>query len=878
MTEARPGPNAFAQQAARMERHRLESNAFYQAEVQRRKATPPTNLHPALRDRGNEVDRGSSMTTMSPFINAGKIPPLNLVPIDQKFVEPTTRGYIEERREQLHHQTSGSSEERVPVYQTFAPTPKVGGGEEFEKGKEMQKGIMKTPGKGKGRVSLGSKDGEKSPTRKGGFFEKLKLSRLAGGGSTSASPSGSTTVGAEDLLMEEAGVMPVKAQAVLGAPPSKPNGVTRSPSKQGKRSLFTAKKAALNVDTATSQTAPSPASGQRTGGSVSKTPQTAFSDPTHYSYVPVGTTHMASQTLPDRGGAAHSGPPTHHQHAIQRSQSLKYFDSGVPPTPPAKNTPPELKDKDRTANKAAGAAAASKREMAYTPSKSPLGLISLTGCLSPTRTGRYGHRETARLVTRPNIYSLHASVVPEAMQASTFEEMRARVEGLDLEGFSMPSEMRSSPAVGAVYSPSIYGEEWEGEKVGHMVKGKGRAKRMSADAMALGLGLPTVKEEERVAPGKHKRTKGSDESAGTIQMCYPELAKDPSFSPDMKAHLLEGSKAAKSNSGSDMGDMQQHDNQTLMHGCTHSKGHNIDCARLSANTHLFAAPVDSALEHSPASFTHKSAMPSPLQYLPATTCSPPPKASTQRVDQGSPIARSKIQEVQRANSGLGIHGVSSQSRNTTGIATKSIYDKIPDLSVQRCATPTRPPSNNKDRALSTSPDPAKSSPSSTVASSGHDKMDQVLALLSALRSRNGDVQAMREEMRAANARLDARLAHIERGGTGSLSPNSSVMDGLDGSSSSDHVTDGIEIVAEADVGKRVSTCDAHDFYRLGRMAEGVEDDRGEQEGWREDEGEVAGDRDVDRVAELVRENRQLTEMVQGLAAQLEEMRRSMRGR
>ena len=135
--EATPGPNAFAQEAARMEQYRLDTNAFYQQEVQKRKVTPPTAIHPALRPRSNSdpptPPRLSDCTTMSPFINVGRraenSPPLKLMPDSASDAEPTQRGYIEELKEQALHERSISKEERIPV---FVPTPKLNT-EAFEK-------------------------------------------------------------------------------------------------------------------------------------------------------------------------------------------------------------------------------------------------------------------------------------------------------------------------------------------------------------------------------------------------------------------------------------------------------------------------------------------------------------------------------------------------------------------------------------------------------------------------------------------------------------------------------------------------------------------------------------------------------------------------
>ena len=335
--EASPGPNAFAQQAARMDGYRQDGNAFYQQEAQKRRITPPTEVHPALRTRSVSdpptPPRESSCTTMSPFINAGKekqhSPPLKLVPSNASMAEPTRRGYIEERYEQLQHKRNGNVEERTPV---FIPTPKIASTDWAKPADASNK-------RADNEVTFAEPPAK---TPKKGLREWLKLSTNFRGMS-----SPSTLASLPES--EAGGKMPVKAQAVLGASPTKKRSsfgstpskpdIPRSPSKR--KGLFSRKNsniADINVSnasvthTSTESEQPAP-----TTSTVANTPQTAISDPTHYSYQ---STRIASQSHSDTGPAQETQA---NKCAIARSQSLKYFDHAVPPTPPAKNTPPDEK-------------------------------------------------------------------------------------------------------------------------------------------------------------------------------------------------------------------------------------------------------------------------------------------------------------------------------------------------------------------------------------------------------------------------------------------------------------------------------------------------------------------------------------------------------
>ncbi|KAK1071460.1 hypothetical protein LTR74_003338 [Friedmanniomyces endolithicus] len=888
--EVRPAQNAFAQQAARMERHRFDGNAFYQQEVQKRTGTPPSMIHPALRERSNSdassllgIDshtlRESSVTTMSAFINAGKkpSPPLTFLPSNGHFAEPTVRGYIEERREQLVHEASGSDENRTPVYQTYAPTPKTSSSEFTS----HTPGGSATPRKH--RISLPRRDttnfgGDGAPSSpRRTFFDRLRMPKFNG---STPSPSMTSLNSSESFVVDEAGI-PVKAQAVLGASSSKLS-IMRSPSKQ--RKAFMSRKAAQLSDIATSVTSTSRKSGAadaqsapRTGSTTVTTPQTAqtsVSDPTHYSYV--NGKRTPSQTLSDRGAHQYQGSS---KCAIQRSQSLKYFDPGVPPTPPAKNTPPGQKAQSDVPTSTSSRVPFHKAES--TPSKTPVGRVSTSDRHSPTKFGSYGHKETPRLVTQPSIYSLHASVVPGNMEATTFEEMKARIDGLGLEGFSLPNEThynhhQNSPEM--VYSPSIYSGEWSVRNSvmsGHSHHGH----RLSFND------LPSLVEMPDECEKSGHSTKKSSSSGGTIPICYPELASDPSVYDLTSQHKVH----VRSHTSPDVGHFKLNVfdlTEAPVHGRTRARDHSHSPMRsmgfdIDSPIHslggdkvdvcLFATPSrEDMVERynaSPAPSEHPSAMPSPLHYLPATTYTPPSKASRRNPVDCTPVSRSRENADLGRHSGLGIHH-SEVSLLDLPVQEQNILETAPVLK----ASPRRLDrldQRSRDAGVdgnSEDVDPEKAC-YATQATTKNSKMDKMLQMLDKLTTRNDDLEAMREEMRATNARLDARLAAMEDVQRHSPSPSSSALGfGLDGTSSADDEQLGR-------IQNRIPTDVAHDFYRGGKSpAPASSPPTSVAAGG---EGEV--ETEAEKIEKLTETNKQLTMMIQGFAAELEAVKRRLGG-
>ena len=804
--EATPGPNAFAQQAARMDQHRLAGNAFYQQQVAQRRVTPPTATHPAFRT-GSDVDpfplnvannsqRESTATTMSHFINAGKepaLPPFRLVPSTGQMSIPTKRGVIEEEREQIVHEASGSDRERVPVYQTYVPTPKPAS-EEF----------TATPRKP--RISLPNKkdvtsvDAPKSPRKN--LFGKLRFTKFGGG---TPSPSIST-LASEHGLIEE-GDIPPKAQAVLGASTSK-NQLARSPSKQ-KKGLFS-RKAAEVTDINTSnvtlvqksgmnETVEPPRSANsigilsqatssgtderpRTAGSVRRTPQSASTDPTHYSFT--NGRHMLSQTFSGRGIYRAQDAD---QCPVQRTQSLKYMDSVVPPTPPAKNTPP-----DENVKKAAAASQLHTKllhQTEGTPSKTAAGIVYTGGRLSPTKFGSYAHKEAPTLVTKPSIYSLHASVVPEMIEVGTFKDLKERIDGLGLEGFNTPAENYYRNSQEMTYSSSIYSTDW-GARPSMIANTPRSGHRKTMDD------LPTLREamDERDRESHH--TKQSSSSGMTIPIIYPGLASDPSVQ-DMTPHLntRPASEEAVIMRQTGAGGMRE-DDDTPLHGRTHSRndsdGPNHSLAAdvikdpsagevIDAGLFSTPAPEDSpeTIHSSPASYNHPSAMPSPLYYLPATIYIPPPKkVRGRRKGDGTP-------STVKGEEGLGIFGHQSSAPGSPP-RCNNMFENAPVFAAHATARKRASPRTTTnaladDRNVNV--DPRKPQ---VAGEDSAEQRDLVLALLNKILERDNAIQSIRGEVYATNTRLDTthtrlneRLAAMEH--SQSHSPPTSY--GFDGSSS-----------------------------------------------------------------------------------------------
>ncbi|KAM0701800.1 hypothetical protein Q7P35_010709 [Cladosporium inversicolor] len=657
-----PGPNAFAQQAARVDKHRLESNAFYQQEMQRRAATPPTAIHPAFREDFDfnapvERDSNSHYTTMSPLGQTPPTPPI-LLPKDCFQAHPTDRGFIEDKREQLQHKNSGSDTERTPV---FIPTPNI-------ESSEFSRSNSYTTPKKKVSIQDNATVTDQTKTPKKSFLEKLGFATPRS--STSSVSSLSTNRG---YAVHGGETLPPKAKAVLSNSPHK-TGLARAPSKT---KGFFSSKGSERPSLETHKSSPAYTSSEpRSAGaqtvsfsdSTCKTPQTAHtssSDPIYDRH----SRHMQAQRAFPPADSDKVGRKMHHQNkdgsacGVSRTRSLQYFDHTMPPTPPAKNTPPHEKEARAQREVRLGKESrailehnrwvaeqhrleimrntSQKKEMVQTPEskmKSPIlqgmfddgtptdesaKLIGTDGRISPTKSGGYGRKEMPKLVKQPSVYSMHASFYPDLHDQYSFEEVKRCTDGLGLEGLSELPESFYNSDPKFSYSPSAYSEDFAPRPSG-LQSSPSMLHQM--DIAQHSPSLLADYENRRPMPAKGMLTeKPSASSQGTIPMVYPDLASDPSRS-DLRDALQEyhGStskiefsahtrKQSPSRSLSLTYSQSPSQNQSPSHRRSPQK---------PALEVMVKALGEGNIPLSPPSYSCPSAKPSPLHFLPNSVYSP----------------------------------------------------------------------------------------------------------------------------------------------------------------------------------------------------------------------------------------------------------------
>lgn len=761
--------------------------------MQRRKITPPTAVHPALRDNfsiensvphsGPTGVRDSDLTTMSEFIKASAqtppTPPM-LVPRDCVQAYPTDRGFIEDRREQLLHEHSGSDTERTPV---FVYTPNISSSE-FSKSTSHT-----TPKKKKVGVLdwVASTEQTKSPRK--GILEKLRF--------TTPRSSQATTPNTTNRGYYSTGeALPPKVKAVLSNSPHKAN-LGRSPSK--KKGLFS-RKTSEQPSIETQRPAPTYVSSEpRSAGaltvtfsdSTGKTPQTAhtaFSDPTYDRH---GHSKRAvSQTHSDQGGAKHqTKDKSSDACGVSRSQSLQYFDRTMPPTPPAKNTPPHEKElkaqekarmimehhqkkseqhcldviRDMTPQKEVS------QEIVQRPSsrlKSPLHhdifdedtptrtvarLMGTDGRTSPTKFGNYGRKEMPTLVKQPSVYSMHACFYPDLHDQCSYEEMKRRADGLGLEGLSeLPDGFYDREPI-ITYSPSIYSDGFGGRPNSVIQTSPGMFKHSPS--------LPAVLENHhRMTPSKTSlQEKKSGSSHGTIPLVYPDLASDPSRTD------LGATRRTHHRSNSDIA--------FPVHSRTHSPKRSRSPPRKTITDDF--ADLHDDVPLSPPNYSCPSAMPSPLVVLPTSVFTTPLKLTTDAL----PASPSSTKTLTPSRSRGRIENLKSTGSPIARTPT-SPFDNLPTLSPSIKPSPSiLPPA----AAPNHQPEPQKldrgSSPISDTTttgtqhdqprprSPGRDTLDRMQIMLRRMESQATEITSLRAELDA----MGARLAHRPEPPTPALS-------------------------------------------------------------------------------------------------------------
>lgn len=405
--EPRPGPNAFAAKAKfdeeALDRHRMMSNAFYQQESLRRNATPSNKDRPAFRNPQPDVtpltfktslhcdDRASQVTTMSPFVNdsmesrrlrspspqhvtaPAEQEQLKLVPDDHEHTVPTVRGIIEERREQSVWEASGQApkDDRTPVY-IYSPKPSDNATFELfgtHKKSSNQKSIEGSGGPFSATAAAAAAAAQdqrpKSPSKKK-FLDRLNFTGF-GKSSISARDSLGGQL-SQNLPMPTENIAP-KAAALLGASISTSSstskskltaGLSRSDSKSKKDKL---KEKELeqqekeetglkllqyaNVGTTCPPSDATFAGNDQVHDSHDLSGPAGYSTPANKKPGAGSSTGRRAVSQPQERST--TGPLSNEDvkdsatSALGRAQSLHYYDKLPPPTPPTKDTPPEVR-------------------------------------------------------------------------------------------------------------------------------------------------------------------------------------------------------------------------------------------------------------------------------------------------------------------------------------------------------------------------------------------------------------------------------------------------------------------------------------------------------------------------------------------------------
>ncbi|KXT06793.1 hypothetical protein AC578_7090 [Pseudocercospora eumusae] len=752
-----PGRNAFSEEALRHNRYMLATNAFVQQEFSRRENTPPSMVHPALRHNFDLLDtsrplpkldpeevkrhmaehqRDSDVTTMSPFLAAGQeeSPVLDLATTPENTPQPTQRAFIEDRRESHDHKLSGREEERVPVYK-HTPKPAA---EEFA-----------TPQTASTKKTDEIKAQQQTPVAKSpkkGFFSRLGWS--ARGKAATPQPASDTTAETPDGTQ-----MSVKARAMLVDPPPI-RGLIRSPSKP--KGLFSRRTSDAAEITSAAKRPDPPRAATSLGH---RTPQNiTWQLPRSTSKKKLDAAQKANDERTQRNTQANT--------TLGRSHSLKHQDNGnAPPTPPAKDTPPELVAQRRLASQQSQLAQSFSND---TPSRKPQVITPSISITPTTRQASFGHRGQGTLVTQASMYSMRASVVADAMDPSAFNDAKSRINALGIEGFSMPDECNQRRSV-IEYSPSAYSPDENRKSVLHFPQ---RAGSRIEKKLRLQTSMNTLREPAHVA-------QDSQSTTGTIPMIYPELAKDPSIASFMEydSSILMPPEPEDPDSPSPQpGDFDRAyvDVQKMV------KDEMVESPvspQSEVSTEgLFAIPLKRTPqrpEHSPMT-NHPSAMPSPLRntsgeaYLPSSTFQPPvpwPKKDSKTAQR---LRLQKVSEEQKISDGLPSPDELPWTPGGRPKPKPSIFDNRPHL--------TRP----KDLVIRQSPplggakwpvnggDPEKSpcarspSPRSSSRSKDSDQLQQLSdRVLSMAQDYETKIEELNDSARAENARLHQRLASIE---------------------------------------------------------------------------------------------------------------------
>lgn len=433
----------------------------------------------------------SAVTTMSSFQRAGRpqespSPPLNLGTTPDQSPRPTQRAYIEDRQEQAWYE-SLTPEQRANYTSVFRPPPRDST-DRTQANVNVVPASTTSPNMQRERSSVKfARHTDEIPgktPKKGGFLASLRRpfqARRRSEGVVSTPRQATPTPGRA----------PPKASQLLS--------LARSPSRTARRlgrtsigedAQASSKKKEEEEEGQESQE-PAPRSHTSMGHRGEDMPQSA----------------RGLFNLFRRGSNQMAGTPTT---GLTRSQSLKFLDPGVPPTPPSKDTPPDeriIRDMIREDSPIHPFAN-------HTPTRST-GFVSTSSRMSPARTGSYGRLLAPTLATVPSVHSLRGDVAIDAQSSNpaAVQEMNGRPGGLGLEGLSMPAEL-SQRTPNMVYSPSNYSGEWarDGEVTPTAPAGPSPQMEMVRRTRSVSVGSLHT---------------GTTSATGSI--AYPELRRDASI-------------------------------------------------------------------------------------------------------------------------------------------------------------------------------------------------------------------------------------------------------------------------------------------------------------------------------------------------------------
>ena len=727
-----PGQNAFALRAAEADAHRLRGNAFYQqataVEDMRRQdqemagrldLTPPTVVHPALREdfRLGDSSPTSNLMANQMAVNTAKSTqtlPLKLIPAEGFHGNPTDRNLIESFHEELEPEESGDETEHL----VFKYTPKLGTSE-FSKLVDPT-----TPHKKKAGMFNWSKSQEQPTSPKKRMLEKFKLTNTR---AAQTPPTSAYTVTRGDSGGE---LLSPKAKAVLSTQPQKPTTLGRSPSKKlgmlarkATEAVFPSEttKSRLSLDNEQQATSTGTRKANLSASVGYKTPARE-----QRQKVP----RFASQPQRVSRSRRYANNPADPADIVNilHTSSLQYADGEIPPTPPAKDTPPdeklriarvkgqEISDRimkahrescekqaksiSKMSQKSPVIAATPKREMQQkleskltsplrhknfaddTPTRETYKLIGEDGRTSPTKYGGYARKNLPTITKAPSFKSMHGDLHKE----HSLEEIKKCADAYGLDGLRDDPESfyKGDPKV--THSPSLYEEDWST---------KGNVSTLaSADTLhTTGMfrpspSMPDVLEHVHQMPSPAVSASASATQAHQQPLKPPKPSKG---SPFFKAR----SSSRSSSNGSTFPVVYpalalDPSRMNLLEGLTVHHGSSSGMAPYYTHTNEGDEPNDSFADESdesvldvpqpsPQAYSHPSAEPSPLEYLRPDVYVPDvlstvPRKRTNKAHSASPSphktltpsrSRGRIEDYKNKGSPIARDASSSPARSQT---------------------------------------------------------------------------------------------------------------------------------------------------------------------------------------------------------------------